>query len=1329
MTRSKKEAEPVETLEFSEMEAEAQLRLTSPVPLPIASQSEPTTEKSRQRLIITQMVLENFKSYAGRQVIGPFHRSFSAIVGPNGSGKSNVIDALLFVFGYRANKIRQGKLSELIHNSKNTGHLTHCLVEVHFKEVIDSPDGTSSEDVPGSELIVARTAGQNNQSKYLLNSAVSSYTEVTTLLRNKGIDLDHKRFLILQGEVENISQMKAMGQNENEVGLLEYLEDIIGTSMYKSQIEDARKAVDELNSQRSERLHRVKIVEKEKSGLEDKKNEAVKFIKTENELTRQKSILFQKRLHECKSKVEAMQSKFEKAQAEYEKERQRHAEFRNQTKALEETRDLSSKECQVLEKRVKEVGSELAKFEREEVQLQVNRKHIKGKLKKIKDTGDKDAHSITQMKTTLATLETDIANGRKEVEDLEQRIASERTVLEEISEGLRGKTDRFTAQIEEKQRELAPWKEKISVHQSRLEVAQTELRLLEDKLSASDKQLEQAKHELRRLRESRVEKAQFAESKVEELAAVNEEIEGLDKAIQKSEGRVQVLRASVSEARLKEEEARSALSTTQSQSNVLRAILGQRDQGRINGIYGRLGSLGTIDEKYDVAISSSCGGGLDNIVVQTVQAGQQCVEFLRKNNVGRARFVILDTLRKYNMKPIETPEGVPRLFDLVKPADSKFLPAFYHAMSDTLVAKDMEQARRVAYGKRRFRVVSLDGNVLEASGTMSGGGNRVARGAMSSRPSQGDVTPETVAKLTAFRESAETDCNEQQTVLRNLQTKRRVLQTRYDELEALLPRLELELKSVDDQVQMAKKRARDLNSVQGQPGEADVARKDAIDAKIAKEQESISELQQQCAAIEVDIKDLQEQIMQAGGIRLRAQKSKVDGLQERIKTVYDEISRWEVAQSKARKELARTERSSSGREAQIAELEAQLESVTKEIEEKSLVAMEVKERCDSVRSLFETKKNELEKIKEELDQKTEEFNEMRTKEAAVKRKLDDIERALADATRGVNYWNSERGHLALHSVDIDAIEAMDRNKSATKRLRADSNSMSVDGEDDDDDDDDDGKEGEDGGMHQSSANGASSSMSLPELTPEELEDVDAASLESRIEQAEAQLQRTRPNLSVLTEYMRRAKEFNKRMSELDAMTNQRDGAQRELDHLRTRRLEEFMTGFNIISYKLKEMYQMVTLGGNAELELVDSLDPFSEGIVFSVMPPKKSWKNISHLSGGEKTLSSLALVFALHQYKPTPLYVMDEIDAALDFRNVSIVANYIKERTRNAQFIIISLRNNMFELADRLVGIYKTDNRTKSISLDTEHSVSALHSSDGVNGSASNINTPIKSAN
>ncbi|KAJ1954934.1 Structural maintenance of chromosomes protein 4, partial [Dipsacomyces acuminosporus] len=134
-----------ETLAFDGQEAVVPLMSSPPAKL----EQKALVEEGKPRLIITSMVLENFKSYAGRQVIGPFHRSFSAIVGPNGSGKSNVIDALLFVFGYRANKIRQGKLSELIHNSKNSGNLTQCSVEVHFKEVLDSEDGATSEDIPG----------------------------------------------------------------------------------------------------------------------------------------------------------------------------------------------------------------------------------------------------------------------------------------------------------------------------------------------------------------------------------------------------------------------------------------------------------------------------------------------------------------------------------------------------------------------------------------------------------------------------------------------------------------------------------------------------------------------------------------------------------------------------------------------------------------------------------------------------------------------------------------------------------------------------------------------------------------------------------------------------------------------------------------------------------------------------------------------------------------------------------------------------------------------------------------------------------------------------
>lgn len=178
-------------------------------------------------------------------------------------------------------------------------------------------------------------------------------------------------------------------------------------------------------------------------------------------------------------------------------------------------------------------------------------------------------------------------------------------------------------------------------------------------------------------------------------------------------------------------------------------------------------------------------------------------------------------------------------------------------------------------------------------------------------------------------------------------------------------------------------------------------------------------------------------------------------------------------------------------------------------------------------------------------------------------------------------------------------------------------------------------------------------MDLPQYTKDELADMNKDSLKGEIAILEEKTQNVNIELGVLDEYRRRVEEHGSRSNDLQAAVTSRDTAKKRCDELRKLRLEGFMQGFSLISLRLKEMYQMITMGGNAELELVDSLDPFSEGILFSVMPPKKSWKNISNLSGGEKTLSSLALVFALHHYKPTPLYVMDEIDAALDFRNVS----------------------------------------------------------------------------
>jgi structural maintenance of chromosome 4 len=183
----------------------------------------------KQQTVMTWLVMNNFKRDAGRQQIRPLHASFSSVAGPDGSGKSNVIDPLLIVFGFRASKMRQGKLSALIHNPAAFPDLNFCEVEVHFQQGNDLPTG-GHEVIPDSNLVVSRKSFKNKE---------STFTIVTTLLRDRGVDLDHKRFLILQGEVESIAQRKPKAQGEHDDGLLEYLEDIIGTSKCKTPIEES----------------------------------------------------------------------------------------------------------------------------------------------------------------------------------------------------------------------------------------------------------------------------------------------------------------------------------------------------------------------------------------------------------------------------------------------------------------------------------------------------------------------------------------------------------------------------------------------------------------------------------------------------------------------------------------------------------------------------------------------------------------------------------------------------------------------------------------------------------------------------------------------------------------------------------------------------------------------------------------------------------------------------------------------------------------------------------------------------------------------------------
>lgn len=1211
---------------------------------------EPTGPTSR--MVIRQLVMTNFKSYAGRQVVGPFHASFSAVVGPNGSGKSNVIDSLLFVFGFRASKMRQGKISALIHNSAQHPDLDFCEVEVYFQEIIDLPGG-KHEVVPDSQLVVSRRAFKNNSSNYYLNGRTTNFTTVTTLLKDKAIDLDHKRFLILQGEVESIAQMKPKAANEHDDGLLEYLEDIIGTSKYKTPIEEAAVELESLNEVCIEKQGRVQHVEKEKNGLEDKKNKALAFIRDENELAEKQSALYQIYVAECEDNIKVTEEAIGQIQDQLNSELEKHAGSEDTIKELEKAYNKAFKQYERIEKQAQEFTKELAKYDKENVKFEEKRKFITGKQKKAEKTATTSRLAASEARSLVEKHKEDIQQKGTEVAELEKDMQREEQQLASIREDLKGKTQGFSDQIAAKQKSLEPWNKKIDQKQSAIAVANSELEILKEKANSGQKAIDQANAKIESIESSRDEKLEEIEQRKHEKLRLEKDVRKIQDALQKLAASEPEVRSQISSARQKADDARASLAATQNQGNVLKGLLRLKESGRIDGFHGRLGNLGTIDEQFDVAVSTACPS-LENMVVDNVEVGQQCIEYLRKNNLGRANFILLDKLAQRDLSPLQTPENVPRLFDLIKPKDPRFAPAFYSIMQNTLVANDLEQANRIAYGAKRWRVVTLDGQLIDVSGTMSGGGTRVARGAMSSKL-VAETTKEQVQKLEADRNQLETQFQAFQTRQRELETSLQEKQEEIPRLETAIQKINLEVENCTKNLADAEKRVQDLMAELASTS-ADDSQIKALDKQIASLIKELDDLHSETASVESEIQALQNKIMEAGGMQLRSQKARVDGLKERIDLLNDDISNAEVAKTKNEKLTDKHEKAKAGAEKELETLSRDLDKLESDVEAHKAEASESRTRAEQAQEEQSNQKEELAALKKNLDAHTAELNSTRALEIEMRNKLEENQKILAENNDKSRHWVDKLSKLSLHDIaDLEGSSADEERQQdkeeempdAPPETEADPDAMDVDEQEE--------QEQEPDVSSQPESQPKNTRRQLQTFTRDELLDksknhliASIAALEEKISNASS------IDLAVIAEYRRRCDEVATRTTDLKMAVKSRDGAKTRLTDLRNLRLTQFMTGFTTISSHLKSMYQLITLGGNAELELVDSLDPFSEGILFSVMPPKKSWKNIGNLSGGEKTLSSLALVFALHVYRPTPLYVMDEIDAALDFRNVSI---------------------------------------------------------------------------
>lgn len=524
--------------------------------------------------------------------------------------------------------------------------------------------------------------------------------------------------------------MKPKAQTEHEEGLLEYLEDIIGTNKYIEQIENAGKLVDSANDMCAEKLVRVKAAEREVSALEKDKKAAENYIRLDNQLIVQKAECCQIVRYQAQQQAAKISAKLEQVRERLASETATNDAKSAEAREFEERLRQKANELVDLEKKAASCTQQLSSLEKQDVKLQETRKHLKTKLKALQKALADDSKTRSNVQHEIAELDHEMQVLDASIKEISANLTAAEAELASVTESLQGKTGELQAQLETLQKQMAPWTEKIRQEQDAFEGAVLALTAHERKQRANECELVEStsrlaalKQELEATRQARTGLLKQQSEFCNQIAHYQQEIAAGDRVLAEVNTSVTTIQSTLAEAN-------ETLRQSNSGNAVLTALMKEAVSGRIKGVYGRLGDLGIIDSKYDIAISTACSS-LNFIVVDTTTTGQKCVEFLRKSGLGRASFIILDKMRPAEMKPSYLPPGATRLFDLVKVKEETFLPAFYFALNDTLVAENMEQARKLAYGeRRRFRVVTLDGKLLDTSGTMSGGGAQLQQGGM-----------------------------------------------------------------------------------------------------------------------------------------------------------------------------------------------------------------------------------------------------------------------------------------------------------------------------------------------------------------------------------------------------------------------------------------------------------------------------------------------------------------------------------------------------------------------------------------------------------------------
>ena len=982
---------------------------------------------------IKELVLDDFKSF-GRETTIPFYDDFTVVTGPNGSGKSNIIDGVLFALGLaRTRGIRAEKLTDLIYNPGHEGDKETSRSgprEASVTVVLDNSDrrlersqvvnAAGSDDVGDvDEIVVKRRVKEteeNYYSYYYLNGRSVNLSDVRDLLAQAGVTPEGYN-VVMQGDVTEIINMTARERRE-------IIDEIAGVAEFDAKKADAFEELETVEERIDEAALRIGEKESRLDQLADERETALEYQSLKEERAEYEGYLKAAELESkrgdlagVEKRVEAREQDLADAEATLAERQERVDDLESQHEELTREIERKGEDEQVrLRSEIEEVKGEIARLEGEIEsaedrieEAESDRREAFVALDRKEERVEEIVEERRSVKVEKASVTADLEESRGQLEEIEAEIDA----VDAEYDGLKAEL----AELEEQKREIEAERA--------------------DRQREKDALLDEARRRSSDLDDRREELSETTE-RLPELKA---ELSDLESELDKAEKNRETIREAAADLRDRRDELKTELSDVeddlreaQNEYAELEAKAGHdgddswprpvttvRSSG-IDGVHGPVGKLGSVEAAYATACETAAGGRLAHVVVDNDGVGQSCIEHLKSRNAGRATFLPLGKMDRRGLPSLPSHPGVVEFARTLVDYDDRYEPAFSYVLGSTLVVEDMATARELMGD---YRMVTLEGDLVEKSGAMTGGSGGGSRYAFTkSGGGKLERLAEEIAELEDERRELESAIDELEADIDDARERKADAADRVRSLEADIERAETE-------------RAETESRIEELTAELDTLRekRESVDEEMSEIDETIGALEADIAALEAEIDEIEAELADSRIPELTAQ---ADDIRAEIAELEDRMDDLDAKQNELELEKGYAEDAVDELHDTVERAQNKKSEAETAIEEHEATIADKREALEAKRESIAELEAAIAELKSDREDLREEIRDATRRRDEQQSAVAEAESALADLTdrRDRLEWEIDELESQVGEYDPEAIPSIDEVESTIAELEA-----------------------------------------------------------------------------------------------------------------------------------------------------------------------------------------------------------------------------------------------------------------------------------------------------